>query len=178
MHRPIHTAALLACLVAATGCLSSGPPAPPVRWLDPTAAFAAPDTNGRARPVQLFAQPHLVQDIAVRTSDVEVVYDADHRWLLLPEEVVRRALLRAGAPLMGADAALRLELTTFELDRRGDRAAARVAGNVFGRRGPGKTAELVEVSVPAGDTSPEALTRAMGAAVQQLVGELFVAERR
>ena len=59
-----------------------------------------------------------------------------------------------------------------------DRAAARVAGNVFGRRGPGKTAELVEVSVPAGDTSPEALTRAMGAAVQQLVGELFVAERR
>ncbi|MGC6486776.1 MAG: hypothetical protein ACON4Z_03965, partial [Planctomycetota bacterium] len=81
--------ALLA-LLAATSCISSGPPAPPVRWLDPVAGFDAPAAAADSAPpsLGLRAQPHLGQEVAVRTEPAVVVYDADHRWLVPPEELV------------------------------------------------------------------------------------------
>jgi hypothetical protein len=48
-----------------------------------------------------------------------------------------------------------------------------VVANLRGRGPKGAAAETLEVSVPAADDSPAALTRAMGAAVEQLVAGLF-----
>ena len=161
---------LLFGLTTLASCLSSGPPAPPVRWLDPTAAFAdvAP-VAGRAA-VRVRAQPHLVQDIAVRIGAVEVAYDPDHRWLLPPDEVLRRAFARAQVPL--GDGGRLVELTEFELQRVGSVRAARVACLVQPAAGAAAVPVRHDVVVGAGDDSLEALTRAMAKAVQDLVAQV------
>jgi len=153
-----------------SACLSSGPPAPPVRWFDPTASFGPAE---RATPVSVVfvrGQPHLVQDIAVRTSPTEVAFDTEHRWLMPPEEILRRAFVRQGVPI---DPTGRLvELTVFELQRIGDTAAARAACRVHAAAGSPHPADEYEVVVPATDSSLEALTQAMGQAMQSLADQI------
>ena len=174
MRRSVKTLVLLSvCLPLLVGCLSSGPPAPPVQWLDPTARFAASSEGAAHPPMGLRAQPHLGQEVAVRTDDATVVYDPDHRWLVPPEEIVRRAFGWARVPLIGANAGLQVELQTFELRQVPGAAAARVVCVVT--RGGDQLApgERVEVVMPAADASRGALTDAMGQAVQELVARVL-----
>lgn len=161
---------LMSGLATLGSCLSSAPPAPPVRWFDPTPAFGPQERATPVRTVQVVGQPHLVQEIAVRVAPFEVVYDQDHRWLLQPEEILRRAFVHHGRPL-AADGQL-VELTVFELQRVEGIARARVACRVHPHgEGPAVAEERAAV-VAAADDSLEALTMAMGQAVAQLVGDL------
>ncbi|MFN3240062.1 MAG: hypothetical protein ACE37K_00965 [Planctomycetota bacterium] len=161
---------LLGGAATLSSCLSSGPPAPPVRWFDPTAAFGTAERGSPVEPVQVRGQSHLVQDIAVRVSPFEIVYDGDHRWLMPPEEILRRAFVHDGVPITGAGRLV--ELTAFELQRSSGAAAARVACLVHPSREGAIAAQPLEAVVAAPDDSLPSLTLAMGQAVQQLVTQI------
>ena len=169
----------LALLAFATlgGCISSGPPAPPVRWLDPTAGLEAPPAGAPVAPVALQAQPHLGQEIAVRIEPAVVVYDTDHRWLVPPQELVRRAFGRAQVAVLDAvaGAELRVELQTFELQQLAGAPGARIVCRVVRSGERAAPGVRVEVSASAEDASSESLTAAMGRALQQLVARVLAA---
>ena len=175
-NRAAGPLAALWTLLTLTSCISSGPPAPPVRWLDPTADYDAPVVDGRAEPLGLRAQPHLGQEVAVRTEASVVVYDADHRWLVPPEELVRRAFGRAGVPLVGRAAAPQGELQPFELRQLVGAPAARVVCVVTRPNDPDAAPGVrVEVVAPAADASRGALTAAMADALELLVTRVLAA---
>ncbi len=173
--------ALMALVAFATlgGCISSGPPASPVRWLDPTAGLEAPPAGAPIAPLALHAQPHLGQEIAVRTEPAVVVYDTDHRWLVPPRELVRRAFGRAQVGVLDSavGAELRVELQTFELQQLEGAPGARIVCRVVRSGARAAPGVRVEVVASAGDASSEALAAAMGRALQQLVARVLAAAR-
>jgi hypothetical protein len=81
--------------IAAAGCISNNPPAPPPRWFDPTPApapaVANPSNLALGAPA-VSAAPHLGEAFALRTGEREFVFDDQHRWVATPDRLVAAVL--------------------------------------------------------------------------------------
>jgi uncharacterized lipoprotein YmbA len=92
----------LPCLLAGAllcACLSQNPPAPTVRWFDPSstpveAVRSAAGGQAPERPT-VTAAPFLRQEFVVRTGPRELAIDELHRWVAPPDRLVAAALDRA-----------------------------------------------------------------------------------
>lgn len=156
-------AAALAAMVAFlfVGCLSSAPPAPPVRWFDPSSSAAGPRL---AVPLKLRveAAPHLGREFALRTGVREYAFDGEHQWIATPTELVAAALQGAVAFPSYASEELLVRIERFELDVTAAPRAV-VVLRLFAGRPLG--ADEVRFEAPAADRSPAALAAAMAAAL-------------
>jgi ABC-type uncharacterized transport system auxiliary subunit len=164
--------ALAAGLLLAA-CFSSAPPAPPVRFFDPTPPVAAVAASGRALRLEVDANSQVRSEFAVRVGPRELTFDSFHRWAAEPRELVASALEGA---LFGSGAFARsddlqhlvtVRVTAFELDVTAE-PTARVA--VTALQG-GKELQ-VSASAPAGSRAPDALAEAMAKALGQLAADL------
>ena len=92
MSMPRAVAAALAFLLA--GCISSNPPAPPVRWFDPTPDELPPlPQPGPALPVATVSVAASVrQEFVLRTAARELVIDDLHQWSAPPDRLVAAAV--------------------------------------------------------------------------------------
>lgn len=142
-------------VVVLAGCLSSAPPAPPVRYFD---ARPAAVTDVRAAAVRVEAPAYLGSEIAVRVAARELTFDGDHRWLEEPAQVLTAALRAAGA---AGGQELLVRIDRFEFDLTGP-PLARVRLELT-TSAPART--VVETTWSAADRSPAALAAAMAEAV-------------
>ncbi len=164
----------LPCVVAAA-CLSSAPPAPPVRWFDPS----PPPPAGELVPIQaqlrVVAPAHLGTELLLRTGVREFVFDAEHQWIAPPTELVGAALRAGFLAAPDATAELQVAIERFELDLTAEpRALVRL--HLTGA--PNAWPERVEGSAAAGDRSPAALAAAMASALADVVQRLRAASTR
>lgn len=163
-HRSVRPAArALAAMVAflSVGCLSSSPPAPPVRWFDPSSAAVG---LRLAVPwkLRVEAPPHLGREFALRTGVREYAFDGEHQWIATPTELVAAALQGAVAFPSYASEELLVRIERFELDVTATPRAV-VVLRLFASA-PLRTDE-VHFEAPAADRSPAALAAAMAAAL-------------
>lgn len=163
-HRSVRPAArALAAMLAFlfVGCLSSAPPAPPVRWFDPSSAASGPRL---AVPLKLRveAPPHLGREFALRTGVREYAFDGEHQWIATPAELVAAALQGAVAFPSYASEELLVRIERFELDVIATPRAV-VVLRLFASAPLG--ADEVRFEAPAADRSPAALAAAMAAAL-------------
>jgi ABC-type uncharacterized transport system auxiliary subunit len=164
-------AALLPFAVAA--CLSSRPPAPPVRFFDPlpavpSASARPPLAPGRA--LRVVAAPHLGREWAVRVGAREFAFDAAHQWTAEPAQLVAQALQRAGfgeVTNVRAAGDVLVELEMFEVDLT---AAPMAHVRLSVRRSASN--ERFEGSAKAESAAPDALAAAMAAAIADLLAKL------
>lgn len=149
----------IACytLLPLAACLSSAPPAPPVRFFDcrPAAVTAV-----RASVVRVEAPAYLGSEIAVRIATRELTFDGDHRWLEEPAQVLSAALRAAGAA--GGQEQLLVRIDRFEFDLTGPPLAC---VRLVLQTTSSPTPTVVEVTWSAADRSPAALAAAMAEAV-------------
>ena len=158
------------------GCISSAPPAPPVRWFDPLVGLAF--TSHSDRSVHVTADAHLGQEILVRVAPKELAFDAGHRWVMPVEHLLQRAFGAAVAtPAVPAGAArsgdvrpraVDVRVTAFEL-RRGAEPGAHIDAIVTPA---GARSLRVTVTVQADDELPDlvdAMTTALGKFVEQVL---------
>lgn len=152
-------------------CLSSAPPAPPVRFFDPLPAASAAAPNV---PVQVAAHawritsaPHLGREFTVRTGPREVVFDPLHSWIATPRELVEAALAGRSAVTPGGVVA-ELRITAFEIDL-AETPRARVHLVLLV---PGEPRRDVEATAPSLANGPEDFALAMAAALATAVGEV------
>jgi hypothetical protein len=175
-------------LLAAAACLSSAPPAPPVRHFDPlrivaaatpVAATAATPATATGPRLRVVAAAHLGQDFVVRVAPRELTFDTTHRWIQRPDQLVAAAVGPPPPLLAAADGAtavataaggeLVLELVAFELDV----VAAPLARiRVVVPSGGAWAAGAHTVEVPAADTSPPAFAEAMAKALLELAARV------
>ncbi|MBL8735811.1 MAG: hypothetical protein JNL12_05230 [Planctomycetes bacterium] len=167
-------ALLLPCLGSAA-CLSSAPPAPPVRWFDPSPAAPAGQPVPVASSVRVVAPSHLGTQLLLRTGVREYVFDAEHQWIAPPTELVATAL-QAGfrfAPEVSAE--LQVGIERFELDLT---VEPRAVVRLHLVDAPAGWPERVEGIAAAADRSPAALAAAMSSALADVVQRLRSASTR
>lgn len=152
---------LLAAGLLLAGCVSSAPPAPPVRYFDPlpeSGAVAARDGRFALRCV---AAPHLGREFVVRTGPRELVFDAQHSWIAEPRDLVVAALERAKSRPAATAEVVEVHVAAFELDLTGaPRAHVRVL-----LRQSGNPAREIEAWAPVAGSEPEAYAAAMAEAL-------------
>jgi hypothetical protein len=102
------------CLWPLAACLSSSPPAPPVRWFDPLLPSESV-AGGGVGTLLVTAQARLGSELAVRVGARELQFDSNLRWIAEPRELVATALHRRLVPT-GAAARLVVEVEHFEFD--------------------------------------------------------------
>jgi hypothetical protein len=162
-------ASLVLWTIAAASCLSSSPPAPPVRWFDPSSAAAeSPATSGVPVDVRVTARPHLGREFLVRIGEHEIAIDDGNAWIAEPRELVATAIARRLPPGPApAGRSLAIEVEAFELDVRAEpRAVVRV-----NLRGLGLDQTLAARG-PAGDRSPESLAASMATALEEIATDV------
>ena len=161
--RPCHRLAatlvgLGSCLPA---CLSTAPPAPPIRWFDPTPMRAAADAP-HADPVDLrvVAAPHLGREFVVRIAERELAFDGQHGWIDEPGPLVAAALAQVvGLSRPGGQSAL-VEVAVFELDlTAAPRAHVQLVVQTAGAQ------RVLDAWAPAADRAPASFAAAMASAL-------------
>lgn len=154
----VFGAGTAAVCLALAACLSSAPPAPPVRWFDPLPPTG--DGPPAARFAVVVRAPELLdREFAVRVGPHELAFDADHRWLSPPAQLVQRALQRVGGSAAADATAIPIDVEAFELDRTAA-PVARVRLRIGGVAG-----QSLEERVAAGDGTPAAFADAMATAL-------------
>jgi len=170
LRRQQPVLAPVALLLTLASCLSSAPPAPPIRHFDPLPANPIP---GLPPILRLTAAPHLSQEIAVRTSPRELRFDGLHHWLATPRDLLAAALgpaLGPANPTKTTRPAGELHLATFELDlQQGVRARVELHWAV-----PATPLQVIRVEVPAVGRDPQQAAEAMAAALAQALEDLAV----
>lgn len=155
-------------VLAATGaaCVSSAPPAPPVRWFDPLIGSAIAPSLAAGPKLRVTSAVHIGQEFAVRVAPRELAFDSEHRWFLTPAGMVAIALERALGRPSEAGAMVEVEVEAFELMV----APANSARISLFVRGPSSvvTNGSIDVVVGAADGSPEALAAAMASALDEV----------
>lgn len=162
--------------VGLAGCISAGPPAPPVRWFDPMPEVGDADHTGAvgAAPGPLLrvdAPAHYGREFRIRIGSHEVVFDAEHSWVAAPAELVAEALARRLGRGGAVEArSVRVHVDAFELDLREEpRAHVRlVVSGVAGHQG-------FDASVLAASRTPESLAAAMGLALAEVAERVAAA---
>lgn len=167
-------ALLLPCLGSAA-CLSSAPPAPPVRWFDPSPAAPVGQPVPVASSVRVVAPSHLGTQLLLRTGVREFVFDAEHQWIAPPTELVATALQAGFRFAPDATAELQVGIERFELDLT---AEPRAVVRLQLVDAPAGWPERVEGSAAAADRSPAALAAAMASALADVVQRLRSASTR
>ncbi|MBL8730430.1 MAG: membrane integrity-associated transporter subunit PqiC [Planctomycetes bacterium] len=170
--RNANACSLGAALLLAA-CLSSAPPAPPVRWFDPLPA-AAVETSARPTvDLRVTAAGHLGREFVVRTAPREVVFDGQHGWIDEPVQLVAAALGARLQQLPGDGGnVMRVAVEAFEVDVQGEpRAVVRLVVQFAGRR------RDVEAQEPAAGRSPAALAAAMAGALGRAAGAVAAIAR-
>ncbi|MCC7397740.1 MAG: membrane integrity-associated transporter subunit PqiC [Planctomycetes bacterium] len=150
-------------LLPLAACLSSAPPAPPVRFFDCRPAVV---TAVSASVVRVEAPAYLGSEIAVRIATRELTFDGDHRWLEEPAQVLNAALRATGAA--GGQEQLLVRIDRFEFDLTGPplaRVRLVLQTTCSPMSTPTPTPTVVEVTWSAADRSPAALAAAMAEAV-------------
>jgi len=170
MNRSCLASALLLATTLA-GCISSSPPAPPVRFFDPTPV----DVDTKERPkvaVRVDAPSHLAREFVVRTGPHEVVFDARHSWVGEPRDLVEAAIARVTSRAGGDERTfVRVGIETFELDvQNGPRAHVRLVVH-------GASTTTIDEQEQATDRSPEALAAAMAKALGRAATGVAAATR-
>jgi len=157
---------LVPCLLL-SGCLSSAPPAPPVRYFDPLpeAGVVAP-REGRFA-VRCGAAPHLGREFVVRTGPRELVFDPRHSWIAEPRDLVAAVLERAISRSTATAEVVEVQVTAFEVDLTG---APRAHVKVLLRQ-LGKPVREIEAWAPVVGTEPEGYAAAMAKALGAVAGE-------
>ncbi len=169
MMRTLRRTAL-ACLWLLAGCLSAGPAAPPVRHFDPSppappAGAASVEAVFRCR-----ADASIGREFLLRVGPRELVFDAEHRWIAEPSQILESAL---AARATGRGPVVDVQLQAFELDLvDGPRAVVRAR-----LLHPDRGGHPVTAVAPAGDRGPAALAAAMAAALQQATDEIVARVR-
>lgn len=165
--------------LSALGCLSSAPPAPPVRWFDPLPPAPEPRPAAAFGSVRVTAPPHLGREFVLRTGPRELLFDGQHQWTGEPRQLVATALARAyggivDGPRGERDLLVELEAFEFELT---EAPVARVRIVLVGTAaGP----RVVEVTAIAAGRAPAQLAAAMAQALGEVVaraGRADAAER-
>jgi hypothetical protein len=176
----IGRAVVLVCSLVLPACLSSAPPAPPVRWFDPL--DSSPTDTGEAAlaapgDIVVGAAFDVRQEFALRVGPHEFAYDDDHRWAADPCELVRRALLRrsgrqpaAGVAAEGSEV-MEVVVEAFEIDLRGA-PAARVQLRVVRPEHA-----FVGTTAPAASRAPADLAAAMAVALADAADQVFAPPR-
>lgn len=164
-HR-LRLAIVVASAVLLAACLSSAPPAAPVRWFDPRPTVADGPVSSIALRLRVQAPPHLGRELALRTGVREYAYDVDHQWIAPPAELVASALRSGlGFAEVGQEE-LSVDVERFELDVTGaPRAVVRLVLRTTGN----SSARVAEASAPAADRSAPALAAAMAKALDEVV---------
>lgn len=162
MKNPVARTLLL-CLPLAAGlsaCLSSAPPAPPVRWFDPSPAVG---TNAPvAASFRCRAASAVSQEFALRIAPRELVYDSEHRWLAQPHELLQVALQQRST---GDAPVIDVQVLTFEFDLvQAPRAKVLLAVQIAGRAAQLVRAEHGSVGRDAAALA-DAMTQALGEAL-------------
>jgi ABC-type uncharacterized transport system auxiliary subunit len=151
-------------------CISSNPPAPPVRWFDPTPADLPPlERPGAQLPaVNVTAAPTVRQDFVLRIGARELAIDDMHRWSAPPDRLVQQALDRAlfgpGAGVPGSGA-VNVRVARFEVDLSAGVPHARVELQVATAKG----LQTCDGDATASATAPELIAAAMAQALGQAV---------
>lgn len=152
------------------GCLSSSPPAPPVRFFDPLPEpSASPPPTETKVAVRVGAAPHLGAEFVVRTAPRELVFDPQHSWIAPPRELVAAAIERlVGLPGPGADV-VEIHVAAFEIDLVGaPRAHVRLL-----LRAPGRPVGEIDAWAPVAGAGPgdhaAAMAEALGQAARRVV---------
>jgi hypothetical protein len=153
-------------------CLSSAPPAPPVRWFDPSPAAAATARLEVPKRLRVEAPPHLGREFALRTGAREYAFDGEHQWIATPQELVAASLQRAVAFAPYAAEELLVRIDRFELDVTGAPRAV-VALRLYTDRLLG--ADAIVFEAPAADRSPAALAAAMASSLGEATARVRAA---
>lgn len=163
MLRPL----VLSCGVLSC-CLSSAPPAPPIRWFDPMPEPGTAAPLPAPPALRVIAGPLVRQEFVLRTGERELVFDALHSWVAPPERLVAVALERAiGSPTADSTGTLQVGLQRFELELIGAPRAI-VELSVPGPQGPG----ICRGEAAASDREPASLAAAMAAALAAAAAEV------
>ena len=165
---------LLPCL-GSVACLSSAPPAPPVRWFDPSPAAPAGEPVQVAASLRVVAPSHLGTQLLLRTGVREFVFDAEHQWIAPPTELVASALQAAFRFAPDATAELQVTVERFELDLT---VEPRAVVRLHLVDAPAGWPERVDGSAAAADRAPAALAAAMASALADMVQRLRSASIR
>lgn len=151
-------------LLLLAACLSSAPPAPPVRWFDPLPAPVAETGARRVVDLRVTAADHLGREFVVRTGPREVVFDDQHGWIDEPGGLVATALAARFTPSRSAPP-LEVAVAAFELDVQATpRAVVRLLVRWQGAERP----VVGERAAP--DRAPAALAEAMAGALDDAAG--------
>lgn len=161
--------ALLLPGIGSAACLSSAPPAPPVRWFDPSPAAPAGAPVPVAARLRVVAPSHLGTELLLRTGVREFGFDAEHQWIAPPSELVATALLAGFRFMPDAAAELQVTVERFELDLT---AEPRAVVRLHLVDEPVGWPDRVEGSAAASDRSPAALAAAMASALAEVVQRL------
>jgi ABC-type uncharacterized transport system auxiliary subunit len=155
-------------------CISSNPPAPPVRWFDPTPSDPPPfERPGAQLPsVNVTAAPTVRQDFVLRVGARELAIDELHRWSATPDRLVQQALDRAlfgpGAGVPGSgpgSGTVNVRVARFEVDLSSGAPHARVELQVATAKG----LQTCDGDATASATAPELIAAAMAQALGQAV---------
>ena len=155
------TATALLFTVALAACISSSPPAPAVRYFDPTPdAVADAATNGARLAVRVECAAHLGREFVVRTGPREVVFDPQHSWIGEPRALVAAAIERTAGAAGAGESAVLVEVEVFELDLQAEpKAHVRLLVH------DGDARRTIDESAVAANRSPEAFAAAMSQAL-------------
>lgn len=160
----------LSSLALAAACISSAPPAAPLRWFDPLPAIVTPAAG--AQPVPTFrvdAESFLGREFVVRVGEREVAIDARHAWMAEPRQIVAAALTNACGG-RGDERVAHVLVDRFELDVQGaPRAHVRLLVDGLGAR------RIVDEWGEAPSRDPQALATAMSQALGRAVGAVIAA---
>ncbi len=173
MNRLLRTCLRSSAVVQAlalSGCLSSAPPAPPVRWFDPlTPVGEAPARAGGAYDVHVVAAPYLGREFVVRTAEREVVFDGGNGWIAEPRVLVQTAVEQQLLPsVRGSGAiAVTIDVLVFELDVT---AAPRAHVRLVVRCGA--VLRTIDCGVAAADRLPASFAAAMAKALSQAASQV------
>lgn len=153
-------------------CFSSTPPAPPVRWFDPTPRDLPPAPGGLpALRLRVVVPPHLGRELVYRIGEREFVFDADHRWIAEPSALLQGALARGlGSGAEAGSLELVVELERFEFDVV-DAPRARVQCLLRGSL-PGFRPQRVESVQSASSRAVDALVTAMALALADTTAQV------
>lgn len=159
------------------GCLSSAPPAPPVRFFDPLPAALAsvPASPGGGKlAVRVVAAPHLGSEFVVRTAPREVVFDPQHSWIAPVRELVAAAI-EGLVGLPGPDAeVVEVLVAAFEIDLvEAPRAHVRLLVRM-----PGRPLGEVDAWTPVAGPGPGEHAAAMADALVQAASRVVVSDAR
>lgn len=169
MSPSLVRATVVACLGAAalcfSACLSSAPPAPPVRWFDPSSIAVAASRLSVPMKLRVEAAPHFGREFALRTGVREYAFDGEHQWIATPAELVAAALQGACAFPAYASDELLVRIERFELDVTAAPRAV-VVLRLFASKRLG--ADEVRFEAPAANRTPAALAAAMAAALAEV----------